>query len=258
MRPLRAALRLLLIGLLILFFAMLRILGMPLALISRRADARWRHFAFRGWSRSVLAVMGVEIEVRGGPPRPPFFLVANHLGYLDILVLASRADAVFVAKSEVARWPIIGLLCRLVGTVFVDRLSRRGASDAVAELERRLARGEGVVLFPEGTSTAGAEVGPFRSPLLEAAVRAGVEVSWAALSYATPEGETPAHLAVCWWGDMTFADHFVKLLSIPSLRASLVFGSLGLKDRDRKRLAERLQRAVDGSFRPVVEDPNYS
>lgn len=209
----------------------------------------------RAWSRAMTAIMGVDVRVEGTPPAAPFYLVSNHLGYLDIPVLCSVLPAVFVAKSEVARWPIIGALCRLVDTVFVDRGRKRDLPRVVAHLQALLAGGVGVVAFPEGTSSEGARVLPFRPSLLDPAVRRGYGVSCASVTYATPAGGPPARLAVCWWGDMTFGRHFLDLLGIRRVTATIRFGSEPVTDDDRRRLAERLHAEVSRLFTPVDTDP---
>jgi 1-acyl-sn-glycerol-3-phosphate acyltransferase len=215
-------------------------------------QTRWRNFIFRTWCQAILRVLGADVEVSGEPPEAPFYLVSNHLSYVDIVLLAGRLDAVFVAKSEVADWPLLGTICREIGTIFVDRSSRRDIPRVMEQLERTLAGGQGVVLFAEGTSTRGARVMPFRPSLLETAVRSGHPVSYVAITYSTPEGFESAHTAVCWWGGRDFAGHLINLLTLPHFRASLVFGDERFLDDDRKRLAEKLWRAVDHRFEPVV------
>ena len=252
MRTLRAAWRLLLVVKLTAIAYLAVLTGSWLTTSRPQRRARWRHLCFRWASRSLLAVMGARVDVRGTPPAPPFFLVTNHLSYVDILVLASRADAVFIAKSDVAGWPVIGSLCRSVGTLFVDRRTNRDLPRVMAAIDQTLDGGQGVVLFPEGTSTPGEEVARFHPSLLEVAARARYPVSYASLGYATPDGSDPAHLAVCWWGDMGLPDHLWNLLKLPGFRATISFGDESIQDDDRKRLAARLWRAVDGLFTPVV------
>lgn len=250
---LRAGWRLAALAALTGFFYLLLLAGPLASAGSRRRRARWRGFCFRNWSRALLAVMNARVEQRGSPPAPPFFLAANHLSYIDVLVLASRVDALFIAKAEVAGWPVMGRLCRSVGTLFVDRELRRDLPRVIAEIDAALASGEGVVLFPEGTSTPGAEVGPFRPALLEVAARTRRPVSYATLGYRTGTGARPAHLAVCWWGDMGFTGHLLKLLALPGFDATLIFGDAAIHEPDRKRLAARLRQAIDGQFVPVVD-----
>jgi len=226
--------------------------AVPLEWLWPTGRARWINLIFRNWSRLFLALLRVRVHQQGAPPRAPFFLVSNHLSYMDIPLLASRADAAFIAKAEISGWPIFGPICRLAGTVFVDRTLKRDIPRVLRKIDKRLAHRQGVVLFPEGTSSAGAEVRPFRPSLLEAAAQGGYPVSHASLAYQTPAGESPAHLAVSWWGDMALGSHFVGLLAMPRFEAWLTFGAEPITDDDRKRLAQRLHGAVTTQFRPTV------
>ena len=215
---------------------------------------RLRGRIFRVWCRGVTAILDLRVRVLGAPPAAPFFLVSNHLGYLDIVTLGSVLPAVFVSKAEVARWPVMGVLAKGVNTVFVDRGRRRDLTRVNARLDALLDRAEGVVVFPECTSTDGGGVLPFRPGLLEPAVRRRRAVSHAALAYVTAPGEPPASQAVCWWGDMTFGPHFLGLLGLAGLEATIRFGGQPLWDADRRRLAERLQRAVVQDHRTLAPD----
>jgi len=219
--------------------------------VSKNARARWRASAFRAWARIAARLLGMRLGVNGAAPRPPFMLVVNHLGYADVLALAASCGCVFVAKREVAAWPVVGRLCRLAGTIFVDRRWRRDIPRALSRIEAALDAGSGVVLFAEGTSTRGAGVLPFKSPLLEAAARRGLPVHYASLTYTVPAGEAPAEASVCWWGDMTFPKHFFALLKLKSFSARLVFGDEAIREGDRKALAAQLWAAVSASFVPV-------
>jgi 1-acyl-sn-glycerol-3-phosphate acyltransferase len=232
-------------------FALL-IAGLVLLFASRRARVRWRGFIFRRWAKAIAALLNIRIVTCGEPPRAPFFLVVNHLSYVDIIVLASQVDCSFIAKRDVSAWPLIGLLCRSVGTIFIDRNNRRDIARVNAQVEQALAEGRGVVLFAEGTSSPGATVLPFKPGLLELAARASFAVSYAALSYRVPGYETPAHWSVCWWADMTFINHLFGLLRLSAINATLTFGRETISGADRKALARRLQAAVKQEFIPVV------
>lgn len=225
--------------------------GAAALFMSRSARARCRGLLFRLWGRAAAAGIGMRLEVRGVAPRPPFLLVVNHLGYADVVALAARCECVFVAKREVAAWPVVGRLCRSVRTIFIDRRSRRDIPRALSLIESALDEGAGVVLFAEGTSTRGRRVLPFKSPLLEAAARRGLPVHYASLSYRTPPGEAPADSSVCWWGDMTFPVHFFGLLKLKGFRADLAFGEAAIVGGDRKALAGRLWAEVAARFVPV-------
>ena len=108
------------------------------------------------------------------------------------------------------------------------------------------------MLFPEGTSTRGAEVQNFKPSLLEAAARLGLPVCYASLSYRTPDGSPSAQETVCWWGDMQFPRHVISLLGLPWFEASIVFGEKPIVETDRKVLASRLHEAVSRHFRAVL------
>lgn len=212
----------------------------------------WRGRFFRAWARAAAHVVGMRVNVRGVAPTGAFLLVSNHLSYVDVVALASRLECVFVAKSEVARWPVVGRLCRSVNTIFVNRRNRRSLPSVLDAVGRTLGEGSGVAIFAEGTSTSGARVAPFRSSLLEHAARGRVPVHFASISYATPPTEKHASEAVCWWGDMTFVKHFYGLLMLPHFDASLAFGGRPVWADDRKVLAGRLWLGVNAQFVPVV------
>ncbi len=243
-RALRAAARLVGVAAVTVFWYSAWLVGALTVARSPVRRGRWRHRIFLGWGRAMVRVMAVEVEVRGRQPAPPFFLVTNHLSTLDVPVLAARLGAVFVAKAEMAGWPLFGAMCRSVGTVFIDRGRRRDVVRVMPVIEGFLDRGEGVVVFPEGTSTSGEGVEPFYPPLLEVAARRPFPVSYATLSYSTPPGESPAREAVCWWGDLPFAEHMWRVLRVRRIHATLAFGAESVTAGDRKELAVRLQQSV--------------
>jgi 1-acyl-sn-glycerol-3-phosphate acyltransferase len=186
----------------------------------------------------------MRITICGEPPSGAFLLVTNHLSYMDVVLLASQMEARFVAKAEVASWPAIGGLARAVNTLFVDRHSRRGALRTIAEIQAAVRHGDGVVLFGEGTSSAGADVLPLKSTLLAWAAETAHPVHFATLSYVTPTGSPAAVEAVCWWGEMTLLPHLIRLAALPGFRATVSFGATPLIDSDRRLLAGRLRQAI--------------
>ena len=218
--------------------------GRVLLIFAPGLRLRFRRRVFQTASRAMLSLMRVTVRVSGQVPAPPFLLVANHLGYLDITVLASVLPCVFVSKAEVRRWPVMGPVCRELGTVFIDRKDLRDIPRALAAMEEAFAQGQGVIFFPEGTSSPGDGVLPFRSPLLALAARSGHPVHYAALRYRTGEGDPPASQAVCWWGGKPFAPHLVNLLKLSRIEATLDFAPEPIAETDRKRLAERLREGI--------------
>jgi 1-acyl-sn-glycerol-3-phosphate acyltransferase len=194
-------------------------------------------------SRRLLRTLRVRLEVAGPVPRTGL-VVCNHLGYLDIVVLAATAPTVFVAKSEVRSWPVFGWFAARGGTIFVER-SRPASLVPVAEsMEAALRAGARVVLFPEGTSSGGETVLPFKSSLLAAA--GPRPVGTAAIAYALgPDDGRPAE-AVCYWGEMSLPAHLWQLLGRRRIFARVAFGLPAENGGppDRKALARDLHARV--------------
>lgn len=229
-------------------FYLLWLLVAPFAYFFARH--RWRNFIFRHWAKAIVTILGIKIHTNAIVPVTPFFLVSNHLSYLDIVVLASQIDCVFVAKREVKRWPVFGLLSRSMNTIFIDRMRAADIPRVNALIGETLQSGQNIVVFPEGTSTAGANVLPFKPSLLEPVARGNFPVAYASIRYRTPPGETPAPLSVCWWGAMTLLPHLWGVFCLPEIEATLTFGAETLQGSDRKELAKRLHDAVSNIFTP--------
>ena len=263
MPSLRKPLRLLLLLFVNVFDFALLLLAQALLLPLKDLRRRVRNFMFRHWAKVSLRILGGRLAVEGTPPVAPFFLVSNHLSYVDVLVLGSCVEAFFIGKLEIRSWPLFGWLCRAAGTIFIDRELRRDVVRVNSLVEDVLNRGFGIVLFAEGTSTQGDEVAPFRSSLLDFPVRQERAVHAAAISYRTPAGEIPAHLGVCWWGDAPFFPHGWQLLGLSSFEATLRFSEHTAVSNDRKELGRKLHSLVVAEFQPVVsyegraDDPGF-
>jgi 1-acyl-sn-glycerol-3-phosphate acyltransferase len=220
-------------------------------LVPLARSGRARRAVQRGWARSAAHIVGMRVRVEGPLPPAGSLLVANHLSYLDVVTLWCAASGTCIAKSEVAGWPLVGALGRLAGTLFIDRRRRSDVARVIPAVERALRAGDRVILFAEATSTRGDRVLPFKSSLFEAAVRSARPVACASLHYATPAGATPADLAICWWGDMTFLDHVWALLQLPYFEARVRFAPAPLAGADRKALARRAHAVVGSLWTPV-------
>jgi 1-acyl-sn-glycerol-3-phosphate acyltransferase len=202
-----------------------------------RARAAWLH----RWSRFASRVVGIRITTRGSMP-PSGLLVSNHLSYLDVIVLSSIRPCVFVAKRDVAGWPFFGWLARAAGTIFVDR-EQRLSSPAVVDLVRAtLASGSVVVLFPEGTSSDGSTVLPFKSALLESAVQLRCPVASASIQYALDNGSVADE--VCYWRDMTLVLHLLNLFFKHEIRSRCSFSPLRVRAGNRKEIARELREEI--------------
>jgi 1-acyl-sn-glycerol-3-phosphate acyltransferase len=185
------------------------------------------------WQRCVCRLLGIRITVLGAPAAErPLLLLANHSSWLDIPVLGAVAPVSFVAKSEVAGWPMVGLLAKLQRSVFVDRERRHATGARADEMAGRLSRGDIIVLFAEGTSSDGSVVLPFRSALVGAAQRAvgdggSANVQSVAVVYrrfhGLPLGRQHRHL-VAWYGDGDLLPHLRRVLSEGGIDVTVVFG----------------------------------
>ena len=222
----------------------------PLALVAPRRQLAIRNAAFRWWGRTLCRIMGMRVEVEGKAPTGSFFLVANHVSYVDIILLASQISAAFVAKASLARWPLLGLMFLGADTIFINRGRKRDLLRVMERVRRCLDRDLGVLVFPEGTSGKGEEILRFKSPLLQLAAERDQPVHYATLSYRAPG--PPAHKTVCWWDDTPFLSHLLRLLALPRFEAIVTFGHAPIQAGDRKLLAQELRSAMVQSFTPIA------
>jgi 1-acyl-sn-glycerol-3-phosphate acyltransferase len=201
------------------------------------ARAKWLQRS----SRRVLRILQVETHFAGRIPSSGL-LVCNHLSYLDVLVLAALTPSLYVAKSEVKHWPVFGRFARLAGTIFVNRGKPSRAAEAADEIAVALRDGALVVLFPEGTSSGGETVLPFKSSLLEPATRQAHALAAGLIAYELTDGDVSEE--VCYWKDMTLVRHLINLLSKRAIRASVGFTELRQGSTNRKELARQLHSEV--------------
>ena len=203
----------------------------------RSARARWlRHICQRA-----LRVFHVELRVTGLVPSSGL-LVCNHLSYLDVLVLGATTPCVFVSKCEVRRWPVFGWCATLAGTLFLRRDRRSDVARLTREMRRALDSGALIALFPEGTTSDGREVLPFKSSLLEPATCQPHALSAGFIEYALADGDVAEE--VCYWKDMTLLPHLLNLLGKRGVEARLFFIELRQASPDRKQLARQLHSEV--------------
>jgi 1-acyl-sn-glycerol-3-phosphate acyltransferase len=209
-----------------------------------------------GYYRLLCAVMRIRVRVVGEPVRDrAIMIVSNHVSWADILVIGSLAPVAFVAKSEVADWPLVGIAARLQRTVFVDRSRRHQTGDAIAEMVKRLASGTSVVLFAEGTSSDGNRVLPFRSALVgvvkEAGARAehGILIQPMSICYVGLNGIPMGRRhrpTVAWYGDLDFMPHIKAFIARGAIDAVVSYGEPIAADgtADRKAMTKSLEGAV--------------
>jgi 1-acyl-sn-glycerol-3-phosphate acyltransferase len=198
------------------------------------------------WSRGILRILNVHLVTRGTPPRGHYYIVANHMSYLDIAVFARRLGCVFVAMSEMAEWPLLGFAVRNMNTIFINRKDWREVQRVNDVIGAALAAEHGVMVFPESTTSYGHDVLPFRPALLEAAVAVELPVYYATLRYHRTEACPNPERDVCWVDDVPFVVHALRLLRVPRIDATIVFGDAPISAPGRKLLARELENAVRG------------
>ena len=192
-------------------------------------------------ARRLLRVFAVEIRVSGTPPESGL-LVSNHLGYLDVIALGSLNPSVFVARHDVQAWPVFGWLASRAGTIYIQRARRVHVGPVTAQIQAVLDTGGLVILFPEGTSSDGRTVLPFKSSLLEPATRPSLPLAAGWIQYELDDGDVGEE--VCYWKNMTFLPHLLNLLSKRRVRATIRFTAVKDRPADRKELARQLHAEV--------------
>lgn len=208
---------------------------------SRRNDPLSRALWQQKQSKRFLNALRVEVQVAGDFPTGGL-LVCNHLSYLDIIAIASLGPVVFVAKSDLDGWPWIGSLLRKSGTILAYRNHPIKSAQTALKIKTALSHGLTVVLFPEGTSTNGESVLPFRSPFFQPAHEVPAEITPAALKYTSLNGSPKED--ICYWGKHTFFSHLIKLTTIKDIVATLKLGKTQPCRSDRKKSALYFHKEV--------------
>lgn len=260
-RRLVAVLRLIAIFALTLLVALSLSVGRAVLFATPRAKRRWRIWHFKLWSRTSMFLLGARTEWHGEPPEAPFFLASNHLGYLDIVALAQRVDGVFLSKVDVRGWPVVGWLTTLADTLYINRERTRDIPRANAAINAVLQSGDGVVLFPEGTSSESDFALPIKPSLLQMPATEGYPVHTVAVHFETRTGDPHAHRAICYYGDMEFASHVWNLLHLRGFTATIRFAAQSRTATDRKLLAQMVRtdiHALQSHNFPDPDDPEHS
>lgn len=200
----------------------------------------------REWSRQMLCIMGVELLVRDTPPGTgPALLVANHVSWLDILVMNAAHPARFVSKSDVKHWPVLGSLITGAGTLYIERESRRDAMRVVHHMAERLQAQDTLAVFPEGTTGDGRTLLPFHANLFQAAIAAQAPVVPVALRFVDGASGQRSDAPV-FIGDTTLIASIWTTLRASSLQAVVAYGEPQTHDgRDRRAWAQDLRTEVE-------------
>lgn len=205
---------------------------------------KWRNYWLNLWGIAVCRIMAIRVHVVGKIPKPPFFLVSNHLSYADIMVYHKVLDTTFVAKAEIKNWPVIGSMAKTLGVIFIDRRRKSDVARVNNLVANQITSHKGVVLFPEGTTSSGEKILPFKPSILEHPAKSNMPVHYAYIDYVAGPKDEDAINSVCWWGDSTFGSHFFKFAGNRSTDAYIYFGDQPVKRNDRKELAAELHQRV--------------
>ncbi len=218
---------------------------LTILLVFPQLNAEQRQLRTQVWSRAMLGCLGIKLIVKGNPAlNGPLLLVANHMSWLDITALHAARFCRFVSKADIQKWPFIGVLASGIGTLFIERESRRDAMRVVNHMTQSLQAGDVLAVFPEGTTTDGTGLLKFHANLVQAAIAADAPVQPVALQFidiTTGQRST----APCYVGDDTLAQSVWRTLTTPHIAVVIHFGAPQLAaGRDRRAWALALQQAV--------------
>jgi 1-acyl-sn-glycerol-3-phosphate acyltransferase len=217
----------------------------------------------RLWHRAASRLLGIHIRVHGKiEPSRPLMIASNHVSWKDIIVLSAITDVVFIAKAEVRTWPVFGLLARLQRSIFIVREEKRKTGTQVNEIARRLAEGDTVVLFPEGTTSAGNHLLDIKSSLFGAAASAvphsptgKVYVQPVTIAYTgvhgMPMGRFHRPIAA-WPGDIELVPHLSRILKTGAIEVDVSFGEAVAFDAESNR--KRQSALIQARIRQMLED----
>ncbi|CAA6802048.1 MAG: 1-acyl-sn-glycerol-3-phosphate acyltransferase (EC [uncultured Thiotrichaceae bacterium] len=236
-----------------LFFLTLHVfLGLFLTLLLAglfRLDSQHPYYkrTTRWWLSQVCTIIGIKIRVHGEIADTPVMLVANHISWADIPVLASHSNPRFLSKSEVRKWPVIGWLADKSGTLFIQRGGTGSANNAISQLTQCLEQQQTVLVFPEGTTTNGKDVRKFHPRLLKAAIESQTPVQAVALRYTNIEGEHDEDFPFI--GEQTLADNLLIILKKKCTIANIHFTpsihpTLYTRDKLAKNAQETIKKLI--------------
>lgn len=232
-----------------LFFLVLHVLlGLFLTLLLAglfRLDSQHPYYkkTTRWWLSQVCTIIGIKIRVHGQVADTPVMLVANHISWADIPVLASHSNPRFLSKSEVRKWPLIGWLADKSGTLFIQRGGAGSANNAISQLTQCLEQQQTVLVFPEGTTTDGKDVRKFHPRLLKAAIESKKPVQPVALRYTNADGEHDEEFP--YTGDQTLAYNLLIILKKKCTIANIHFTpSIETHPHTRDKLAQNAQNTI--------------
>jgi 1-acyl-sn-glycerol-3-phosphate acyltransferase len=197
------------------------------------------------WALAMLTRLDIKMVVNGTPPEQgPMLMAANHISWLDIVVMHAARHCRFVSKSELRHWPLIGTLATGAGTLYIERESRRDAMRVVHHMAERLSAGDVLAIFPEGTTSDGISLLPFHANLFQAAISANAHVLPVALQF-VDHASGELSLAPCYIGDDTLLGSMWRTLCTPGIAVVVTFGEpQSAQGRDRRTWAADVRNTI--------------
>lgn len=205
-----------------------------------------RHARVNVWAGEMLEIVGIELVVNGTPPAEgPVLLVANHISWLDILVIHASRHCRFVSKSDIKQWPVVGTMAGGAGTLYLERGSRRDAHRVVSQMAERLRAGDILAVFPEGTTGDGITLKPFHANLIQAAIEAPAPIQPVALKFLDAASGQPS-FAPSYVDDETLLGSIWRTLTSPKLVAVVTFGEVHSPEgKTRRPWAQALREDIE-------------
>lgn len=216
------------------------------ALILPHLSEAQRKQRIQRWSAKSLSILNVRVVTHGQVPdasTAKTLFIANHISWIDIWAIQQVHSVNFVAKSEVRDWPVIGWLAEKTGTLFIERARRHDTGRTSNSMDQGLREGKCLCLFPEGTTTDGTELKPFKTGLLQAVINAEATLQPVAIRYPNPDG-TP-NTAIAYDGDITMLQSMRSVLRQQEIVVELHFAApIAARDQERRHLSHQARHAI--------------
>jgi 1-acyl-sn-glycerol-3-phosphate acyltransferase len=232
------------------WFGIITLLALP-GMFAGRRGIRWNGQVSRLWGAGIARILNISIELQGNSPEDFLhgMIVANHYTYLDAIVCSAVFPVRFLPKAEIRYWPVLGWFLSLNRPIWVNRKSPQASAAVAAEVERSLKEGTPVLVYPEGTTSDGTGLLPFKSTAFEAAIRAGMPICPVLLKYDPAENG----FSVGWFGGIQLLPHVWKVLEEPGFRVKValldaVFPHPG---EHRKDLSNRVRQIMLDHYRSM-------
>ena len=211
----------------------------------KKNDLRTTQKWTQKWMKTLCRILNLKVNTIGDMPSDGSLLAPNHLSYLDIFAIGSELKTLFVSKSDAFHWPVIGSLLKFSRQISIERRNKAEVIQTNKVIENHLNSNVSVCVFLEGTSTGGDKILPFRSSLIQPAIDSASKIYPISIQWSSLDSKITISEDVAYWKDHIFFTHFLKVLGLKSLNATLSFGEpLHSANKDRKKLIKKIESRV--------------